>query len=191
MTTGVEQDVLDLLLDQHNRLRSLLWRLSDGPGARRRELFETLVGLLAAHEVAEEVVVHPTAQRAIADGAELVEARKQEEERARRDLAELYELGVDHPDFDARMAEFATAMVEHASREELEEFPYLRQSAAPEQLRRMADAVRVAEAAAPTRAGTHGGAAAHGALIAEPPIAVFDRVRDAVRRWRDSPEGWT
>jgi hemerythrin superfamily protein len=186
MTVTKEQDVLDLLLDQHNQIKDLFGQLSRAKGTEKRELFEGLVRLLAIHESAEEIVVHPRAQRRIERGAEVVGKRKQEEDHAKRELAELYDMGVEHPDFDARLAKFAKAVTEHASREESEEFPSLRKSTSPEQLRRMAGAVRAAEAMAPTRPHPHTGESATANLVAGPPMALFDRVRDAVRDWRES-----
>jgi hemerythrin superfamily protein len=186
MTTSREQDVLDLLVDQHNQIKTLLGQLGRTQGAEKRELFQDLVRLLAVHESAEEIVVHPTARRKIDRGDQVVEQRKQEEDQAKRELAELYDLGIDHPDFDARMSRFASAVIQHASHEETEEFPALRRNSSPEELRRLADAVRAAEATAPTRPHPHSGESATANLISGPPMAVFDRLRDAVRDWRES-----
>ena len=186
MTATQEPDVVDLLLEQHNQIKSLFSQISKAQGAQKRELFENLVRLLAVHESAEEIVVHPTARRKIEHGKQVVEHRTSEEHQAKRELAELYNLGVDHPDFDARLATFADAVVQHASKEEAEEFPSLRQSVSADQLRRMAGAVRTAEATAPTRPHPHSGESAAANLIAGPPMAIFDRVRDAVRDWRES-----
>jgi hypothetical protein len=57
-----------------------------------------------------------------------VEKLKHEEDQAKQELAALYDLGVEHPDFDARLARFADAVIEHASHEELQEFPSLRRT---------------------------------------------------------------
>ncbi|GAB3137725.1 hemerythrin domain-containing protein [Micromonospora sonneratiae] len=186
MTASREQDVLDLLVDQHNEIKTLFGQLPRAQGVEKRELFQSLVRLLAVHESAEEIVVHPTARREIDHGDAVVEPRKREEDRAKRELAALYDLGTEHPDFDAKLAQFANAVIEHASHEETEEFPALRRSSSPEQLRRMAGAVRAAEATAPTRPHPHSGESATANLIAGPPMAVFDRMRDAVRDWRES-----
>jgi hypothetical protein len=48
------------------------------------------------------------------------------------------------------------------------------------------DLVRVAEATAPTRPHPHAGESAAANLVAGPPLAVFDRVRDKARDWRQS-----
>lgn len=184
MTTAQDQDVVELLLDQHEQIRSLFSQVATTQGSAKRETFEHLVRLLAVHETAEEEVVHPTARRKMDSGDQVVDSRLHEEEEAKQALAELYDLGVDHPEFDVKCAALADAVLMHATHEETEEFPYLRQNVPAEQLRRMAGAVRAAEAMAPTRPHPSAGESAAANLLAGPPMAVFDRMRDAVRDWR-------
>jgi hemerythrin superfamily protein len=185
--TDVQQkDVVDLLLEQHNEIRTLFSRVAGAQGTQKRELFQDLVRLLAVHESAEEAVVHPAARRAIDDGDEVVEDRLHEEDQAKHALAELYDLGVDHPEFDTRLAGLADEVIAHATREETEEFRYLREKLPADRLRRMAGAFKVAEKAAPTRPHPATGESAAANLLAGPPVAVFDRIRDALRDWRES-----
>ncbi|WP_238412060.1 hemerythrin domain-containing protein [Saccharothrix deserti] len=186
MTTAQEQDVVELLLAQHNEIKRLFEQLRTATGDSKRELFEDLVRLLAVHESAEEEVVHPTARRRIEGGEQVVDARLEEEDEAKTALAELHDMGVDHPEFDAKLMMLSQAVIEHATREENEEFIFLRQNLDQDQLRRMAGAVRAAEAIAPTRPHPGVGESAITQMLAGPPMAVFDRVRDAVRDWRQS-----
>ncbi|MEV7805489.1 hypothetical protein AB0O28_21325 [Microbispora sp. NPDC088329] len=55
--------------------------------------------------------------------------------------------------------------------------------------RRMAGAVRAAEAISPTRPHPGAGESATANMLAGPPVAVFDKIRDAVRDWRQSNKG--
>ncbi|MBE1604321.1 hemerythrin domain-containing protein [Actinopolymorpha pittospori] len=175
-----------MLLEQHEQIRTLIAQVQSATGDRKRERFEDLVRLLAVHETAEEEIVHPTARREIPDGERVVESRLNEESQAKDELAELYDLGVGHPDFDTKFAALADAVAKHASHEESEEFPGLRREISAEDLRKMAGAVRAAEATAPTRPHPSAGESAVVNLLAGPPVAVFDRVRDAVRDWSRS-----
>ncbi|MFF0633649.1 hypothetical protein ACFYTS_14235 [Nocardia sp. NPDC004151] len=125
-----------------------------------------MVRLLAIHDSAEEEVVHPVAKR------------------ARFGAEEMVDLSVHHPNFQAELADFADAVADHAAHEEAEEFVLLRRQYSATQLQRTAGSVRAAEAVAPTRPHPHTGSSAAANLIAGPPPAVFDRVRDAVRDWR-------
>jgi hypothetical protein len=153
VTATQEQDVVDLLLEQHDQIRSLFSQVQSVQGATKRELFDDLVRLLAIHESAEEEIVHPFARREIEDGDTVVDARIREEDEARHVLAELYDLGVDHPEFDARFEVLAMSVTEHATHEENEEFLHLRQTVEPDRLRQMAGELRTAESTASTRPG--------------------------------------
>ncbi|MEV0901169.1 hemerythrin domain-containing protein [Actinoplanes sp. NPDC049802] len=184
MTTVQEQDVIELLLSQHQQIKALFTRVRQSTGETKRDTFHELTRLLAVHESAEEQVVHPAARDDAGD--EVVDARLQEENEAKRALAELYDLGVDAPDFDVRFAEFEAAVLSHALHEEQEEFPRLRTRTDPAMLVRMAGAVRAAEAVSPTRPHPNAGENPVANLMAGPPLAIFDKTRDAVRDWRQS-----
>ena len=186
MTTTQQRDVVDLLLDQHNQIKALLAQVTSAKGTDKRDAFEDLVRLLAVHESAEEEIVHPSARHAMDGGNEIVQARRREEDQAKHVLAELYELGVDHPEFDGKFATFADAVKAHAAHEETEEFPGLRRNTSPKRLSRMADAVKAAETTAPTRPHPASGESAVANLLTGPPLAIFDRARDRMREWRES-----
>ncbi len=111
MPTGHDQDVVELLMTQHNRIKELIEQVKTAAPDAKREPFEDLVRLLAVHEAAEEEVVHPTARRT-AGGEEIVDARLHEEEKAKKELAELYDLGVAHRDFDERFRAFADKVID-------------------------------------------------------------------------------
>lgn len=187
MSSAHDQDVVELLMSQHNQIKQLLEQVQAAPGLSKREPFEELVRLLAVHESAEEEVIHPTARR-VAVNDQIVDARLQEEQQAKRELAELFEMGPEHREFDQRFRAFAERVVEHAEMEEKEEFGPLLQHSSAAQRASLATAVRVAEAVAPTRPHTVGGESALSNMAFGPPLAVFDRVRDAVRDWRRQSE---
>jgi hemerythrin superfamily protein len=186
VTTTQDQDVVDLLLAQHNEIKALFQQVAMATGTQKRDLFEQLVRLLAVHESAEEEVVHPAARRKANAADAVVDARLREEDEAKHALADLYDMGVDHPQFDSKLDTLAGAVLDHAEHEEHDEFPYLRQNLDAEARRRMAGAVRAAEATAPTRPHPASGESAPANMLAGPPMAVFDRMRDAVRDWSRS-----
>jgi hemerythrin superfamily protein len=186
MTTTQQQDVVELLLDQHNQIKALLARITSAKGTDKRDAFEDLVRLLAVHESAEEEIVHPSALKTIDGGDQIVRARRREEDEAKHVLAELYELGVDHPEFDAKFKSFAEAVQAHAAHEETEEFPELRRNTPPQRLSQMASAVKAAEKMAPTRPHPATGESAMANLLTGPPLAIFDRARDRIRERRES-----
>lgn len=182
---GPDRDVVDLLLTQHARIEELFVLVAGGEGETRRDAFDDLVRMLAVHETAEEEVVHPAARKLPGGGGDaLVEDRLQEEREAKELLQTLIEGGVDADGFDTGLMMLRKSVLEHARHEERYEFPLMRQHLSPGQLRTMAAAVFAAETFAPTR--PHPGAeSATANAVLGPPLAVIDRVRDAIRRASD------
>ncbi|HEX5541520.1 MAG TPA: hemerythrin domain-containing protein [Micromonospora sp.] len=183
MTTAQQQDVVDLLKSQHEQIKSLFSQIKSAQGTQKRDRFHELVRLLAVHETAEEQVVHPEARQSAGD--QVIQARLREEKEAKQALSELYDMGVDNPQFDSKMDAFAKAVIEHAEREEREEFPKLREQVSNDRLRQMAAAVGAAERMAPTRPHPKAGESATANMLAGPPLAIFDRARDAIRDRRE------
>lgn len=177
MTTS--PDVVDLLVNQHARIRDLLARVADaGPGPTRQDAFAELRRLLAVHETAEEMVVHPAMRRFGAN--DVVDARLAEEHDAKEVLSALDGMDVADPSFDAQFNTLRTMVLEHAEAEEREEFPLLREHAGDTERALMRRAVQAAEAVAPTH--PHAGAESLTAnAVAGPAASVVDRARDAVR----------
>ncbi|MEU7526742.1 hemerythrin domain-containing protein [Saccharothrix sp. NPDC042600] len=164
----IDADVVAVLVDQHTRIRDLFTAVETGEGDERATAFARLVRLLALHEAAEEVVVHPAA-RGVEGGDAVVEDRLGEEQQARELLARLGELGPDHPEFADGLAGLRQAVLEHANHEESYEFRYLRSHYDTTELADMAALVRAAERVAPH------------AAPGEVDPALFDRVGEAVR----------
>lgn len=52
-------DVVDVLLSQHEQLRQLLADVLAAPGDDQKRLFGELADVLSAHEHGEQIVVHP------------------------------------------------------------------------------------------------------------------------------------
>lgn len=183
-TAGPEDDVVDLLLAQHAQIEELFLLVSGGKGEARKDAFDDLVRLLAVHETAEEEVVHPLGRTLPGTGDAEIDERLAEERQAKEMLQALIEDGVDAEGFDAGIMLLRDVVLQHARYEERYEFPRLRQHVPAARLRALAGAVRAAEEFAPTR--PHPGTeSALANLIAGPPLAVVDRVRDAVRRAAD------
>lgn len=130
-------DLVDVLLAQHARVRELIAEISDAPGEHKKRPFHELRTLLAIHEAAEEMLVHPVTQY-VGDG-KVADARVAEEQDAARVIARLETLDVAGPEFARVFAEFARAVSKHAEKEESEEFPALRRDAPPQDLLTLAE----------------------------------------------------
>ena len=173
-------DVVRFLVEQHNLIKDMFDDvLSASTDEARQKAFVDLRQLLAVHETAEEMVVHPRARGELSDGDEVVDARLKEEHDAKTQLQELEKLDIGSKEFLSGLERFQQAVVDHADHEETEEFPQLQGEVSADDLKRMASAVRAAEAIAPTR--PHPGVESAKANYAVGPFAsMLDRARDVI-----------
>lgn len=176
-------DVVDLLVEQHMQIRSLFTAVLTTSGLERREAFEDLVRLLSVHETAEEEVVHPALRVGMPDGQAIVDARLEEERKAKVLLKELDGMDLEDEKFLPLFLQLRNAVISHAMYEQRYEFNRIRQHLPAVQRASMRGLVKAAEAAAPTRPHPSAQSATANVLMG-PPLAVVDRVRDAIREAR-------
>jgi hemerythrin superfamily protein len=177
---GPLDDVVSLLLAQHARIEELFLLVTASTGQAKTDAFNDLVRLLAVHETAEEEVIHPLSRTLPGDNHAQIDERLTEERQAKQTLKALIEDGIDTDGFDQGLLLLRTSVLEHARHEERYEFPRLRQHLPADRLRQLATAVRAAEAAAPTRPHPGAESATANAVLGIP-LAVVDRIRDAIR----------
>jgi Hemerythrin HHE cation binding domain len=172
-------DVVDFLTGQHEQIKSLFATTLSASGEAREKSFVDLRRLLAVHETVEEEIVHPRAKRKIADGAEVVRERLEEEHEAKVVLQKLEKLDVDSAEFTELLSQLRDAVLDHAKHEERDEFARLGQELSNKELESMGRAAKLAEAIAPTR--PHAGVESQVANLAAGPFAaMLDRARDAI-----------
>ncbi|MCU0282781.1 MAG: CBS domain-containing protein [Candidatus Nanopelagicales bacterium] len=176
------RDVVDVILERHAAIREQVDAVMGTTGDERQARFDDLVRMLAVHEAVEEELIHPLAQERLTDADAMVRERLAEEGEAKRALASLHDLGVGHPEFEDRFADLAVDVLAHAEAEEREELPALRAALTTEHLEALARLWTAAEALAPTRPHPAVGETGLANMVAGPPLMVFDRVRDVIRR---------
>ena len=182
MATGTREDVVDLLLKQHDEIRSLLDTVERSSGERRKQKFDELRRLLAVHETAEEEVVHPYARRKLG-GDDAVDELVDEEKKGKEVLKRLERVETGSPDFLPLFRRLRTSIEAHARHEEESEFPQLRIKGSTDELTGMATLVKAAESVAPTH--PHPGAEGQAKNLALGPVAaVVARTRDAIHKAR-------
>jgi hemerythrin superfamily protein len=175
------QDIVDAVLEDHERFRRLFADFEQATGGQRSELWQALVRGLAVHETAEEEIVHPQVRRLVDGGDDIVDERLAEEDAAKKELADLEKLGADDDDFESRVRAFMEKVFSHADAEEGEELPALRTAADDDTRRRMARIYHMAKTVAPTHAHKMAPESATGNVLIGPVVALMDRVRDAIR----------
>jgi hemerythrin superfamily protein len=173
-------DVVKFLKDQHNLIKDMFEEVLSASETKAREkAFTELRQLLAVHETAEEMVVHPRVRREVASGEEIVDARLEEEHEAKEMLSKLESMDFSSKEFITELTKFRDAVIDHAEHEENEEFTKLQSKLDADDRQRMAKAVLAAEAIAPTR--PHAGVESAKANFAVGPFAsMLDRARDAI-----------
>ena len=138
-------DVVDVLLGQHNRLRQRFSLLRAAGDRDKRALFDEIVRLAHIHEVGEQAVVYQALRDTVAGTAVAMACAREEAQIVRR-LAELKDLGVGHPTFDTKLAAVHQAFLDHAAHEERDEFPRLRQYLPKQSLYTLANELRDVQA---------------------------------------------
>ncbi|OBF60498.1 hemerythrin [Mycobacterium sp. 852002-51971_SCH5477799-a] len=173
-------EVVAFLKAQHNLIEDMFDQVLHATDPKaREEPFATLRQLLAVHETAEEMVVHPRVRREDDAGDAIVDARLKEEHDAKELLSAIEKLDITSDEFIAELTKLRGAVLEHARQEEDEEFPVLKRKVDTDDLKRMGAAVRAAEAIAPTR--PHPGVESAKLNFALGPFAsMLDRARDLI-----------
>lgn len=177
---GSAKDVIDYLKSQHETIKSLFIETLDAAdAATRKDAFTRLRTMLAVHETAEEMVVHPRVRRKVDGGASIVADRLAEEHDAKVLLRDIEKLPIDSAEFTKALIHLQAAVLTHAQHEEELEFTELEDAVSDDELAKLADAVEVAERIAPTH--PHPGVESAALNFAAGPFAsVVDRARDAL-----------
>lgn len=165
-------DIVNRLTEQHDRIEHQFRHTLQVSADARRTAFGRLARLIAVHETIEEEIVHPLTRRCDPDG-HLADHLLAAEHQISDALADTV-----RADAAAEPAAAVRALQDmmraHIRQEEHEEFARLRRFVPADELRGLADAVRVAEEAA-----DDGDERSEPLAEALPQTA--DRVRDALR----------
>ncbi|MFZ3304798.1 MAG: hemerythrin domain-containing protein [Mycobacterium sp.] len=173
-------DVIGFLKAQHNLIEDMFDQVlhASDPQAREKP-FVQLRQLLAVHETAEEMVVHPRVRREVDAIDSIVDARLEEEHDAKELLSSIEKIDITSQQFIDELTKLRDAVMDHALHEESFEFPKLQRELDAEELKRLGTAVRAAEAIAPTR--PHAGVESAKLNFAVGPFAsMIDRARDLI-----------
>ncbi len=137
----VGNDAIEVLINDHKRIKELLSKLTDGPQAQRTETLELLKETLTVHNATEENLVYP-AIREVA--GRKMHANELYHETAEADVM-LWQLSMMSPQdstFASTASKTRDAIEKHISSEEETEFPKLRDAADPAKQSRLTSEVR-------------------------------------------------
>ena len=175
------RDIIDLITDDHDEVRSLMTRIETADPDQRGELFQTLVAELARHEAAEEAIVHPTLRDDTPGGQSIAQGVLEEENEAEDQLAKMEKLDPTSREFMDSFESLKSDVLAHAEHEEREEHPRLRDNLEQSRLREMAEGWEQLKKTAPTRPHPNTPQTPEVRAAVGPVAGVFDRARDAAR----------
>jgi hemerythrin superfamily protein len=186
MLVETPDEVVKFLKAQHDLIRDMFEEVLHASALEAREkAFHDLRQLLAVHETAEEMFIHPRVRREFGNGGdsakgdEIVDARLQEEHDAKELLAGIEQLDMNSKEFIDELTKLQQAVIDHAEHEESEEFTKLTRELDAGERKLLTKAVQLAEAIAPTR--PHPGVESAKRNFALGPFAaLLDRARDAI-----------
>jgi hypothetical protein len=146
MTTGetaTPDSLVAAVQEAHENIKSLLNAVAAG-GSDKQDAFAELALTVAAHEAAEQQIVHPLTERSV-DGDSVAVQCRDDEHHGEEVVDELTNMGVNHPRFDETFAQFREAVLKHASYEETSEHPILERDLSDEASRQAAESFRAAQ----------------------------------------------
>lgn len=177
--TGSQSDIVELITEDHEALKSRLGEVTPAQGTDRDRVFRDLTEALVRHEVAEEVVVYPALRR-LDRGDAVADARISEQAEAESKLAELERFRSDTSEFATGFSQLQDSVLGHAQLEEREVLPMLAEL--PEDRRfELGHRYVRARSSAPTHPHPSAPDTPPGNVLAGPVAALFDRIRDAAR----------
>lgn len=183
--TGAKLDAIELLTSDHRTVEQLFSQLEAAAADTdvARHAAEEIIRELSVHAVIEEQVLYPAAREALGS-EQLVDHSLEEHQEVKDLLAQVDGKPVDDPQTQQTFARVKAAVEEHVAEEEGKLFPQLRQNLGGERLYQLGEAMEKAKKMAPTRPHPRAPNEPPGNVIAGMPVAVLDKVRDALRSGR-------
>jgi iron-sulfur cluster repair protein YtfE (RIC family) len=140
-TSGLKPDALEILVLEHRRFEALLAQgaaTTERARKGRRQLLDSLISELAAHEVMEEQVLYPALLSNFHTRETLTEGFN-EHDNAEAIANQLKAISTDDPEWGAKFRELKVILQEHMDHEEKHLFPVARAAFSGEELRDLAE----------------------------------------------------
>lgn len=177
-------DLIDVLIEDHDRLRELFAELEDPHllPERSRELADVAMATLVRHAVAEEAYLYPAARENLPDAGNLIDKELADHGRIEGIMRRLEATPVEETAFFQTASELMDVVRSHIEQEETTVFPQLRAVAQPDELIRLGGRARALEKIGPTRPHQHVPHKPPWDVLLAPGEGLIDRLRDAFGR---------
>jgi hemerythrin superfamily protein len=182
-TASRSPDALAILKSDHATVKDLFRRykgLGDGAQKSKAQTMERIVKELSVHASVEEQVFYPDVKRRVPGSTRLVDHGLDEHQELKETLVRLQRMSPDSPEFDTAMRKVIADVTDHVKEEESELFPKVRKAMSKQELVDMANLMRTAKRAAPTRPHPLAPSTPPGNIIVGAAAAVVDKARDAL-----------
>jgi hypothetical protein len=182
--------MLEILADEHHRLRVLCVDLADptGPAERRARVAGVLVAATVRHLSAEEQYLYPTVRAVLPGGDRTADHEIIADHELLRALRTLGGARPGGDGYDRLVHSIAAQLGRHANEASRRIFPGLRERCGEGALVRLGNRIEIAEEAAPTR--PHPGTPARPPWnkVLDPALGVTDKLRDVLAGRTTYPE---
>ncbi|TCC37456.1 hemerythrin domain-containing protein [Kribbella capetownensis] len=176
---SADQDVIDVLTEDHREVRELANQISASSDAdERRDLTDQLIAELVRHSVAEEMYVYPALRDHLPDGDQAVEHDTEEHRELEALMKQLESADAGTTEFEGALRQLQQVLVDHVQDEETEQFPQLRAHLPAATLVELKEKVEHAKRLAPTRPHPAAPNAELFHKLVGPGVGLVDRLRD-------------
>lgn len=179
-------DAIELLANDHQKVEGMFTQYeASTDNDTKTELAHEIVHDLAVHGEIEELRFYPRLREVLEDGDRLADEAINEHLEIKETLNAIDSMTADEDGFDERMPELIAEVRHHVEEEEAELFPKLRQALSVEELRDLGQKMERARSMVPTRPHPNAPTSPGAKAVTGPPVALIDRIRDAVRSAAD------
>jgi hemerythrin superfamily protein len=176
-------DALTLLKEDHHEVEERFQRfehlVDQGLSEGKEDLVGEIVRALSIHASIEERLFYPAVKSSVTDGDPLAEHLRHEHQEVKELLAELEGMDAASPQYDGKVRAVIASVRAHVREEEGDVFPKVSEALSPLTLEGMGEAMEKAKKTAPTHPHPKAPSTPPANVVAGPPTAALDRVRDA------------
>lgn len=179
-------DAIEMLTRDHREVEGLFGQFESASNPdSKTQLAHRVVHDLAVHGEIEELRFYPRIREVLDDGDRLADDAIEEHLAIKETLNEIDSVTAEEDGFDQRMHDLIREVRHHVEEEEGELFPKLRQALGSEELRELGERMERARSMVPTRPHPNAPTSPGAKAAASPPVALVDRIRDAIRNAGD------
>jgi hemerythrin superfamily protein len=133
-------DAVELLTKEHANAKELFERIeSTTDPAQKQQLLDEVIAALRAHTKIEEEVLYPVVVDQVKGGTKMFEEAMQEHQEAKKAMSKLAGLSPTDDDWQQQFEILMHGVLHHATEEEAEMFPKLRETFSRERLEELGE----------------------------------------------------